>query len=76
MELLGKRVVRIGDYKLVHMPAPYGNDDWQLFDLHSDLGESTDLSDESPEIVERFRKAWDDYARDNNVVIPDWVSGY
>lgn len=76
MELLGKRVVRIGDYKLVHMPAPYGNDDWQLFNLQSDPGESIDLSDESPQIVERFRKEWDDYARDNNVIIPDWVSGY
>ena len=76
MELLGKRVVRIGNYKLVHMPAPYGNDDWQLFNLHSDLGESIDLSDESPEIVDRFEQAWDEYARDNNVIIPDWVSGY
>ncbi len=76
MELLGKRVVRIGNYKLVHMPAPYGNGDWQLFNLNSDVGESRDLSDDLPEIVERFEQAWDDYARDNNVIIPDWVSGY
>lgn len=75
-ELLGKRVVRSGPWKLIHMPEPYGSGDWQLFNLESDLAESQDLSDEHPEVVGQLLKEWDEYAKANNVIIPDWVSGY
>ena len=58
------------------MPEPYGSSDWQLFNLESDLAESQDLSDKHPEIVGQLLKEWDEYAKANNVIIPDWVSGY
>jgi arylsulfatase len=76
MELFGKRVIRSGDWKIVHMPQPYGTDDWQLFNLQYDLGESRDLSTEYPEKIEAMKALWDDYAETNDVIIPDWVSGY
>jgi arylsulfatase len=75
-ELLGKRVVRTGPWKLVHMPEPYGTGDWQLFNIDDDLSESTDVSAQHPDIVSKLRRAWDEYAEENNVIIPDWVSGY
>jgi len=76
MELFGKRVIRKGDWKLVHMPQPYGIDDWQLFNLQDDLGESIDLSAAYPERFKAMKTLWDDYAKTNNVIIPDRVSGY
>lgn len=76
LELLGKRVIRSGAWKLVHMPEPYGTNDWQLFNLEEDLSESKDLSGEYPEKVDELKAHWEEYARNNNVIIPDWVSGY
>ncbi len=75
-ELFGKRFVRQGDWKLVHMPKPWGSSDWQLFDLRSDLAERHDLSGKHPEKVAELQQLWAQYARDNNVILPDQVSGY
>jgi arylsulfatase len=76
IELLGKRAVRKGDWKLVHMPKPYGIDDWQLFNVSDDISESRDLSADYPERVAELKSYWDAYAEKNKVIIPDWVSGY
>jgi len=76
MELLGKRAVREGDWKLVHMPAPWGSDGWQLFNIAEDVGESRDLAADMPEKVNALRSRWNKYAKQNGVIIPDWVSGY
>lgn len=75
-ELFGKRSVRRGDWKIVHMPPPYGSGDWQLFNLKEDLAESRDLSAAQPEIKRELLALWDDYAKTNGVILPDWVSGY
>jgi arylsulfatase len=76
VELVGKYAIHIGAWKLVHMPKPYGSGDWQLYDLGSDLAESHDLGAARPDKVAELRAAWDAYARDNHVILPDWVSGY
>jgi arylsulfatase len=75
-ELFGKRAVRSGPWKLVHMPEPYGVNDWQLFNVETDLAEFSDLAVEYPEKVKELLAHWEKYADDNNVIIPDWVSGY
>lgn len=75
-ELLGKRAIRDGAWKLVHMPKPHGIGDWQLFHLESDLAESTDLASTHPDKVEALKAEWEKYARRNGVIIPNWVSGY
>ena len=58
------------------MQEPYGIDDWQLFNVKEDVSESRDLSTELPQKVEELKAHWDKYAKDNNVIIPDWYSGY
>ena len=75
-ELFGKRSVRRGDWKLVHMPEPYGTNDWQLFDLTSDIGEANDVSAKNPVVVNELIAQWQKYVDENNVILPDWVSGY
>ena len=76
IELVGKRMIRSGVWKLTHMPEPYGIDDWQLFNVQDDISESHDLSADYPEKVEELKSHWVEYAKRNNVIIPDWVSGY
>lgn len=76
IELLGKRAVRLGDWKLVHMPKPWGTGDWQLFNVKNDVAEANDLAAENPQIVADLLEHWAQYAEANNVIIPDWVSGY
>jgi arylsulfatase len=76
IELFGKRAIRAGDWKIVHMPTPHGTGDWQLFNVRNDSGESQDLAAEFPEKLAAMKVMWDEYARDNGVIIPDWVSGY
>lgn len=75
-ELFGKYYIRQGDWKLVMMPKPYGDDEVQLFNLSEDLGERHDLSQEHPEKLAEMRALWEQYAEENDVIIPNWVSGY
>lgn len=75
-ELMGKRAVRKGDWKIVHMRPPYGIDAWQLYNLKDDLAEENDLSSRHPEKLKELEALWDEYVRENNVILPDWVSGY
>lgn len=75
-ELIGKRGIRRGEWKLVHMPEPYGNGDWQLYNLVNDPSESVDLAADMPDLVAELAATWEQYAEDNGVILPDWVSGY
>ncbi|GGO79351.1 arylsulfatase [Marinobacterium nitratireducens] len=75
-ELFGKRFVRAGDWKLVHMPEPWGTGEWNLYNLKSDLAERHDLAAEEPEKLAEMKGLWEQYAADNNVILPDQVSGY
>lgn len=71
MELFGGRAYREGNWKITWMHAPYGTDDWQLFDLAADPAEVNDLSDAHPDIKARLVGAFHAYAVANNVTIPD-----
>ena len=75
-ELFAKKAVRHGDWKIVHMPPPHGSGDWQLYNLEFDMAESNDLAESEPETLQRMIDLWDKYAEENNVILPDWVSGY
>jgi len=66
----GMDAFRRGDWKVLRLPEPFGNGDWQLYDLSSDPGEVADRAAEHPEIVDELALAWDGYARDNGVIKP------
>lgn len=75
-ELMGKRAVRQGHWKLVHMPKPYGNANWQLYNLNTDLGEQNNLASQNSEKLKEMKAIWHQYSEENKVILPDWVSGY
>lgn len=75
-ELFGIRAYRLGKWKLLMLPAPYGTGDWQLYDLTSDPGETTDVSLRFPDRVKQLSDRWDSYASENGVVEPDEPVAY
>ena len=72
-EMFGNRAVRQGDWKLRWQYKPYGNEEWELFNLADDVAERHDLAAAHPEKVQALLALWDDYVRANNVILPSRV---
>lgn len=77
-ELFGNAYYREGKWKLLsakpgfhHGYEPF---DWQLFNMQTDPGETTDLADQYPERVEAMKKAWWEYADKVGIVFPEGFS--
>ena len=68
-ELFGSRSIRQGDWKI----SDIGDGQWRLFDLANDPGETRDLAGQQPERLRALIQAWDDYARNRGVIMPDGV---
>ncbi len=66
-ELFSGRAVREGDWKISYLPKS-GGDEWQLFDMSVDPGETNDLASGHPEVVSRLVAAYEDYAAMNSVL--------
>lgn len=65
-ERAGKQAVRDGKWKLV-LPAGT-NPKYELYDLETDRGENNDLAAAHPDIVNRLKAAYRDWAAKNEVV--------
>ena len=68
-ELFGRRAIRQGDWKALHLPEPYGPGDWQLYDLSADRGEINDLAATHPEKLAELLALWDRYVEDTGVIL-------
>jgi arylsulfatase len=66
-ELFGSRALRQGDWKITDK----GDGQWHLFDIARDPGETKDLSTQEPARKSELVAAWDTYARNVGVVMPD-----
>ncbi|MYJ74986.1 MAG: sulfatase-like hydrolase/transferase, partial [Gammaproteobacteria bacterium] len=75
-ELLGRRAVQRGRWKLAWLHEPLGNDEWELFDLKADPGETTDLSVQFPKVRESMIGDWERYAEANGVILPERLLRY
>ena len=76
VEFLGKQAVRWGPWKLVQLPPPYGDGEFALYNLATDLGEGTDVSADHPDVVTDMLARYAAYKARYGVIEPDWVSGY
>jgi arylsulfatase len=72
----GMYAYRQGDWKVIKLPEPYGNNRWQLYNLASDPGELHDLASNFPDRTLTMASAWEDYARSNGVIIPSNATFY
>jgi len=53
-----KQALRLGDWKTVLEPGRNGSEKWQLYNLKSDLSESSDLASVKPEILKSLTDKW------------------
>lgn len=63
LELHGHRAVRQGDWKLLRLPSPVGDNRWALYNLRTDPAERIDLSGTYPQRTREMLAAWEEYAR-------------
>jgi arylsulfatase len=70
-ELWGSRAIRQGNWKVLWQPKPMGGNEWMLFDLAKDPGERHNLAAGQPEKVKQLLALWDEYAKTNNVILPN-----
>jgi arylsulfatase len=66
----GQRAVFRGDWKALWINPPNGTGAWQLFNLASDPGETTDLAAENPELLAELDAAYEQHAAAVGVVPP------
>jgi arylsulfatase A-like enzyme len=70
-EAYGMDALRVGDWKSLRLPLPFGNNQGQLYNLKIDPGETTDLAGEHPDRLKQMASYWEAYAEKNGVVHPD-----
>ncbi|KUI73438.1 Arylsulfatase [Cytospora mali] len=68
-ELFGRRAVRRGKWKAVFEPAP-GAEEWELYDLSTDLGEVRNLAGEEPGVLEELLVEWERYFAETGMYDP------
>lgn len=70
-ELFGRSAVRKGDWKIRLLEQPYGDGEWQLFNLKNDPTERHNLAQQEPEKLAELLTEWDAYVRENGVFPSD-----
>lgn len=73
-ELNNYRAIRSGDWKIYYSPVtlhePFAEaNKWQLFNLASDPTEVNDLSARHPEKMKEMLQYWQDYVKENGVIL-------
>jgi arylsulfatase A-like enzyme len=71
-ELFNNAAVFMGNWKAVKNAPPLGTDNWQLFNLSNDVGENHDLSKEQPDVLKKLVSAYEEYAKDVGIVVPQF----
>lgn len=67
-ELFAQQAIRKNGYKALFIPKPMGPDKWQLFNLTQDPGETTDLSEQHPDILNELINHWSEYVAETGLV--------
>ena len=67
-ELSGNAALFKGDLKLVRNMPPIGDNQWHLFDLRTDPGETHDLRDVQPQVFAQMQADYAAYAREHGVL--------
>lgn len=70
-EMMGHKAIRQGEWKLLWEWKPWGQGDWELFNLAQDPAERHDLAATQPEKVKQLLALWAEYVKTNNVILPN-----
>jgi len=75
-EAYGMDAYRRGNWKILRLPPPFGNGDWQLYNLTEDPGEIQDMAAQHPDLVAELTLGWTAYAEANGVIHPSTPVAY
>jgi arylsulfatase len=67
-ELGGRKALRKGEWKIVFSNAPWGSNDWELFNIAEDRSESRNLAASNPQKLGEMLVAWRDYVRETGTL--------
>jgi len=67
-EMADSKWARQGAYKITFVKKPYGDENWKLYNIKKDPGETKDLSKEQPELLNKLIEAWKRYAKEVGVI--------
>lgn len=67
-ELFGLRAYFSGQWKILWMPKPFGESEWELFNLTDDPAEMNDLSQSHTDQLQMMIARWEAYKTDNRVL--------
>lgn len=70
-ELFGNRMVRNGPWKASLVQPPIGSGEWELFDIVADPSALKNLAESNSDLMNAMIKAYEDFATQNKVVLPD-----
>lgn len=68
-EMLNGKWMRQGDFKAVSVALPYGEGRWELYNIAVDPGETHNLANDQPEILNRLKVEWGLYAESVGVIL-------
>lgn len=66
----GRAYLRQGDWKIANLEAPFSEDDFELFNLADDPGETTNLADSLPDKYDEMIDLWREQRRDLGILLP------
>lgn len=61
--------LQYNEWKIVKTPAPYGNEEWQLYNLKNDAGETQDLALSQVEVLQSMVEKWEKFVDDTGLVV-------
>jgi arylsulfatase A-like enzyme len=69
LELAGRAYFRKGNWKIVNVEGPHRESTFQLFDVASDAGETTNLAERFPEKFRELMDGWRQFLKANDIRI-------
>ena len=70
-ELLRRRALRKGNWKLLWVPKPFGSGNWKLFNIMEDPAELQNKAEDRPDIMQDMLREWVQYETENGLIYPD-----
>ena len=68
--MFNNTAVFMGDWKAMKNSG-LGDKQWKLFNITNDVGENIDLADKHPKLLQTMVTAYDQFAKDVGVIVPD-----
>lgn len=66
----GRAYLRQGDWKISNLEPPFDENDFELFNLRADPGETTDLAEANADKYEELIELWRDTRKELGIILP------